>query len=339
MAQNKFRSALAVVNESFSEWKEDNASRLAASLAYYTAFSMAPLLVLVISIAGLLGGQKAAQDAVIGQVQGFMGEQGKEFIQSMLVSASQPRSGLVASVIGIVALLFGALGVFGELQSSLNTIWEVKPKPVKGMAQGIWRFLKQRILSFSMVLAIGFVLIASLAVSAALTSIQTMIWSGSSFPAWITQVINQVVSFLVILVLFALMFKFLPDAEIAWRDVWLGAAVTSLLFNLGKFAIGFYLGRSSVDSTFGAAGSLALVLIWVYYSAQIFFFGAEVTQVFANEYGSRIVPDENAVKVTEQERAQQGIPHKETMEEGGSQDTGNEKMKKEEVLDHSHKMR
>jgi membrane protein len=141
-----------------------------------------------------------------------------------------------------------------------------------------------------------------------------MVWASTSLPAWFTQGINQITSFLVITLLFALMFKFLPDAEIAWRDVWLGATVTSLLFNLGKFGIGFYLGRSSVSSSFGAAGSLVLILIWVYYSAQIFFFGAEVTQVTANEFGSRILPDEDAVKVTEMERAQEGIPHQESME-------------------------
>lgn len=314
MTPNRFRSAVAVVSEAFTDWKEDHASRLAASLSYYTTFSLAPLLILVISIAGLVGGQQAVQNQVMGQVQGLVGVQGKEFVESMVVSASQPRTGLVASVVGIIALLFGALGVFAELQNSLNTIWEVKPKPVKGMVQGIWRFLKQRILSFSMVLAIGFVLVVSLAVSALLASFEGMAWGGSAFPVWLSQAINLAISFIVITFLFALMFKFLPDADIAWRDIWLGAAVTSLLFNLGKFAIGFYLGHSTVGSSFGAAGSLALILIWVYYSAQIFFFGAEITQVYANRFGSRIVPDEGSVKVTEQERAQQGIPHRETVE-------------------------
>ncbi len=309
MTQNWFRSALVLLKEAFSEWKQDNASRLAASLAYYTTFSIAPLLLLIISIAGLFGGREAVHNEVMVQAQGLVGQEGKDFIESMLLSASQPNTGLLASAIGIVALLFGALGVFAELQSSLNTIWEVKPKPAKDFKQGIGRYLRQRILSFSMVLAIGFVLLASLAVNAALSALGNLVWSTSGYPVWLTQLINLAISFGIIMVLFALMFKFLPDAEIAWRDVWLGAAVTSLLFNLGKFAIGFYLGRSTVGSTFGAAGSLALILIWVYYSAQIFFFGAETTQVYANKFGSRIVPDEDAVSLTEEDRAQQGIPH------------------------------
>ena len=314
MAKNKSYSPLALVREAFSEWKEDNASRLAAALAYYTTFSITPLLVLVIAIAGLMGGQEAVHNQVMAQIGDLMGNEGKAFVEDMLISASQPRKGLLASSLGIVALLFGALGVFAELQNSLNTIWEVKPKPVKELKQSIWRFIRQRILSFSLVLTIGFVLLASLAVNAALSAFGNMLLNTAEFPVWLSQVFNLLVSFVVITLLFALMFKFLPDAEIAWRDVWLGAAVTSLLFNLGKFAIGFYLGRSSVSSTFGAAGSLVVILIWVYYSAQIFFFGAEVTQVYANELGSRIVPDENAIDLSERERAQQGIPHQERIE-------------------------
>ncbi len=326
MSQNKPRSAAKLMREAFSEWKEDNASRLAASLAYYTTFSMAPLLILIIAIAGLIGGQEAIHNQVMVEIGGLVGQEGKAFVESMLISASQPHKGLLASTVGILTLLLGALGVFAELQNSLNTIWEVKPKPVKDMKQGIGRFLRQRILSFSMVLAIGFVLVASLAVNAALTAFGNLMFNSSGYSFWISQVINMLVSFLVITCLFALMFKFLPDAEIAWRDVWLGAAVTSLLFNLGKFAIGFYLGRSSVGSTFGAAGSLVLILIWVYYSAQIFFFGAEITQVYANELGAHIVPDEDAIALSELERVQQGIPHQEEIE-------------REETREYEHKIR
>ena len=314
MANNNSRSVIGLVKDAFTEWKEDNASRLAASLAYYTTFSLAPLLILIIAIAGLLGGQDAVHNQVMTQIEGLVGAQGKDFVESLITSASEPKQGLLASGIGIITLLFGALGVFAELQNSLNTIWEVKPKPVKGMGASIWRFIRQRILSFSLVLAIGFVLLAALAVNAALTAFGDVVLNPSQLSPLLLQVINLVISFMVITFLFALMFKFLPDAEIAWRDVWLGAAVTSLLFNLGKFAIGYYLGHSSVGSTFGAAGSLVLILIWVYYSAQIFFFGAEITQVYANKMGSRIVPDEDAVKITEEERAQQGIPHDEWKE-------------------------
>ena len=314
MFRNAFRKIQTVLKESFSEWKEDNASRLSAALAYYTTFSIAPLLALVIAIAGLLGGREAVHSQVMDQIGGLVGDEGRAFVEDMLLSLSEPQNGVLASAVSLFVLLFGALGVFSELQNSLNTIWEVKPKPVKGLVLSAWRLLRQRILSFSMVLAIGFVLLASLAVNAALSAVGGMVWASSSLPAWFTQGINLVTSFFVITLLFALMFKFLPDAEISWRDVWLGAAVTSLLFNLGKFAIGYYLGRSSVGTSFGAAGSLVLILIWVYYSAQIFFFGAEVTQVTANEFGSQILPDEDAVKVTELERAQEGIPHHETLE-------------------------
>lgn len=314
MAQKKSRSVLALVKEAFSEWKEDNASRLAASLAYYTTFSISPLLVLIIAVAGLLGSRQAVHDQVMVQIEGLVGHEGMVFVENMLAGASQPRHGVLAGVLGILALLLGALGVFTELQNSLNTIWEVKPKLVQDMKQSIWHFLKQRIISFSMVLAIGFVLVASLAVSAALSALGNLRLNTSIFPVWLFQAINQLISFIVITLLFALMFKVLPDAKIAWWDVWLGAGVTSLLFNLGKFAIGFYLGRSSISSSFGAAGSLVVILVWVYYSAQIFFFGAEVTQVYANDWGSRTDNDKDAINMSERERIQQGIPHQEEIE-------------------------
>jgi membrane protein len=205
--------------------------------------------------------------------------------------------------------------VFGELQNSLNTIWEVKPKPAKGFLDGIKRFVIDRLLSFTMVLGIGFLLLASLVISAALSALGEYIgtrWPLADF--WLA-LINFIISFMVITLLFALIFKFLPEVDIAWKDVWLGAAVTSILFSLGKFLIGLYLGRSEVGNTFGAAGSLAILLIWIYYSAQILFFGAEFTQVYANRYGSKIVPDADMVRISEQERAEKGIPHQETLQQ------------------------
>jgi membrane protein len=305
---------LTLLKDTIREWQEDGATRLAAALAYYTTFSLAPLLVLVIAIAGLVGGREAAQTQTMAQVQDLLGADGREFVQGMIESASRPTTGWTATLIGAVTLLFGALGVFGELQNSLNTIWEVKPKPARGLLDGVKRFVLKRVASFTMVLGIGFLLLASLVVSAALSALGEYIgarWPVADF--WL-QLLNFIVSFLVITLLFAMMFKFLPEIKIAWKDVWLGAAVTSGLFTLGKFLIGLYLGRSTVGTTFGAAGSLAILLIWIYYSAQILFFGAEFTQVYANRYGSRIVPDPGMVKVTEQERAQKGIPHQETME-------------------------
>ncbi len=303
-----------LLKDTFREWREDGANRLAAALAYYTTFSLAPLLVLIIAIAGLAGGREAAQTQTMAQVEDLLGAEGRDFVQGMIESASRPSTGWMATFIGAVTLLFGALGVFGELQNSLNTIWEVKPKPAKGVLDGIRRFVFRRLLSFTMVLGIGFLLLASLVVSAGVSAFGEYIgtrWPMADF--WLG-LMNFTVSFLVITLLFGMIFKFLPEIKIAWKDVWLGAAVTSVLFSLGKFLIGLYLGRSEVGNTFGAAGSLAILLIWIYYSAQILFFGAEFTQVYANRYGSKIVPDPDMVKLTEIERAEKGIPHEKKME-------------------------
>ena len=304
----------SLFRETFREWRDDNATRLAAALAYYTTFSLAPLLVLVIAIAGLLGGREAAQNQTMAQVQDLLGVQGKEFVQGMIESASKPSTGMAATIIGVVTLFFGALGVFGELQNSLNTIWEVKPKPAKNFIDGIKRFVGRRLLSFAMVLGTGFLLLASLVLSAALSALGGYIGTRWLVADLWLQAINFFISFGVITLLFAMIFKLLPEVKMAWKDVWLGAAFTSALFTLGKSLIGLYLGRSQVGSTFGAAGSLAILLIWIYYSAQILFFGAEFTQVYANRYGSKIEPDKDVVKVTEQERAQKGIARQETLE-------------------------
>jgi membrane protein len=308
---------LNLLKDTFREWREDGANRLAAALAYYTTFSLAPLLVLIIAIAGLAGGREAAQSQTMAQVEDLLGTEGREFVEGMIESASRPETGLAATFIGAVTLLFGALGVFGELQNSLNTIWEVKPKPAKNWLDGVRRFMIKRLLSFAMVLGIGFLLLASLVVSAAVSAFGEFIggrWLLAD--VWLA-LINFIISFIVITFLFAMIFKFLPEIRIAWKDVWLGAAVTSGLFSLGKFLIGLYLGRSEVGNTFGAAGSLAILLIWIYYSAQILFFGAEFTQVYANRYGSRIVPDPGMVKLGEVERAEKGIPHEKKLEKAG----------------------
>lgn len=304
---------ISLLKETLREWREDGVTRLAAALAYYMTFSLAPLLVLIIAIAGLVGGREAAQNQTMAQVEDLLGSDGREFVQGMIESASRPTTGLLATLIGAVTLLFGALGVFGELQNSLNTIWEVKPKPARGFFDGMKRFVVDRLLSFTMVLGIGFLLLASLVISAALSALGEYI--GTRWPVadiWL-EVINFVISFAVITLLFAMIFKFLPEVNIVWRDVWLGAAVTSALFTLGKFLIGLYLGRSEVGNTFGAAGSLAILLIWIYYSAQILFLGAEFTQVYANRYGSKIEPDPDMVQITEHERAEKGIPHEDTL--------------------------
>ena len=303
-----------LLKDTIREWREDGANRLAAALAYYTTFSLAPLLVLIIAIAGLAGGREAAQTQTMAQVEDLLGTDGRDFVQGMIESASKPATGLTATLLGAVTLLFGALGVFGELQNSLNTIWEVKPKPARGILDGIKRFILKRLLSFTMVLGVGFLLLASLVVSAALSAFSEYIGTRWAFADFWLELINFILSFIVITLLFGMIFKFLPEIKIAWKDIWLGAAVTSILFSLGKFLIGLYLGRSEVGNTFGAAGSMAILLIWVYYSAQILFFGAEFTQVYASRYGSRIVPDPDMVKLSEVERAEKGIPHEKKME-------------------------
>jgi membrane protein len=279
----------------YQGWKEDHASRLAAALAYYTIFSLAPMLVIVIAVAGLIWQRDAVQLAVMNQIGGLVGTQGAEFVGSLLNSASNPAQGIIATIIGIFTLLFGALGVFNALHEALNTIWEVKEEETKGIWNSIKKVILDRFLSFTMILGIGFMLMVSLVISAGITAIGT--WFGGLFPfsEIILQLINLVISMIVITVFFALIFKVLPDADIAWRDVWIGAFFTAVLFSFGKTLIGLYLGSSAVASSFGAAGSLVLLLLWIYYSAQILFFGAEFTQVYANQLGSRIVPEERPV--------------------------------------------
>ena len=276
---------------SYQEWQKDRASRLSAALAYYTIFSLAPVLIIVIAVTGLFWQQQAVHEQIMNQIQSLVGAEGAKFISDMLTSASNPARGITATIIGIITLIFGALGVFNELHNSLNIIWNVKEEEPKSFLESVKKTILNRFLSFTMILGIGFLLLVSLVISAGLSAVQSTL--GNAFPlsGFIWQMINLVVSIGVITLLFALIYKVLPDAEIAWRDVWLGAFVTAVLFSLGKFLIGLYLGNSAVASSFGAAGSLVLLLVWIYYSAQILFFGAEFTQVYANNYGSKILPE------------------------------------------------
>lgn len=284
-----------VLKETFQEWQLDKASQLAAALAYYTVFSLAPLLILVIAIAGTVFGTDAARAELTSQVRGLVGPSGADVITSALENASQPGQGqgAIASAISVVVLIFGASGVFAELQNSLNTIWNVEPKP----NQGVGYFVQKRLLSFSMILVIGFLLLVSLVVSTALSGF------GGYLDQWLAGlgwVLNFTISIAVITALFAAIFKYLPDAHIAWKDVIVGGFITALLFTVGKYLLGLYLGNSSFSSTYGAAGSLVVLLAWVYYSAQILFFGAEFTQVYARRFGSQITPDKHAVFVPKQ---------------------------------------
>jgi membrane protein len=273
------------------QWVEDQPFPLAAALSYYTLFSLAPLLIIVIAIAGFAFGQEAAQNRIVETIQGLIGQESAQAIQAMIQNASnQPETGIVSTVLGIIALLFGAGGVVGQLQTSLNTIWGVTPKA----GQGVWGFVRQRFISYAMILGIGFLLLVSLAVSALLAGLTQVIGTLLGETAFLAHVLDLLISFLFVTVLFAMIYKFLPDVRIEWRDVWIGAALTSLLFTIGKVLIGLYLGSSGVTSTYGAAGSLITVLLWVYYSALIFFLGAEFTQVYATQYGSGVIPAKNA---------------------------------------------
>lgn len=293
----KVREFVKLWGETIREWQNDQASRLAAALAYYATFSLAPLLVLVLAVAGLVGGRDAAEGLVMAQVQDLVGEEGREFVQSMIENAATTPAGITASLIGSATLLLGSLGAFNELQNALDRIWDVEPKPIKGWSLRAKRFIFKRLLSFSMVLGIGFLLLVSLVISAGLSALGDYLSSIPIFSQLMLQVLNLIVSLGLITLLFALIFKFIPDIEIRWRDVWLGAAITAILFTIGKTLIGIYLGQTEVSSTFGAAGSLAVLMIWIYYSSQILFLGAEFTQVFAKRFDKRPQPDEHAVKV------------------------------------------
>lgn len=299
----RIKTIISLLRETFTEWNEDKASRLAAALAYYTVFSLAPMLIIAIAIAGAVFGEEAARGEIVTQIQGLVGRDGAKFIETAIEGASKPKAGTIASLISIAVLLFGASGLFAQLQDSLNTIWEVQPKP----GRGVIGILRDRFLSFTMVLGVGFLLLVSLVLSAGLSGLVNFL--GSLLPGIgaLLQIANFVLSFAVTTLLFGLIYKVLPDVKIAWSDVWSGAIVTSLLFSIGRFALGLYLGNSSFGSTYGAAGSVVIILVWVYYAAQILFFGAEFTQVYARKYGSRIVPAKNAVPITAQTRAEQGM--------------------------------
>ncbi len=288
------KTILSVFKQTISEWSEDKAPMLGAALAYYTVFSIAPLLVISIAVAGFVFGDEAAKGQIFDQMRGLIGDQGGQAMQDMIQSAgSKTSTGVIATITGVVPLLFGASGVFGQLQTSLNIIWGVEPKPGRGI-KGI---LKDRFLSFGFILVVCFLLMVSLLISASITFVATWVGGIALGTQLIAQGVNIVLSLGIITVLFALIFKFLPDVKIAWKDVWLGAFLTALLFTIGKFALGLYLGSSSVGSSFGAAGSLIVLLLWVYYSAQILFFGAELTQVYANRFGSHVRPADDAVAI------------------------------------------
>ena len=276
----------------FSQWRQDQASVMAAALAYYTVFSLAPLLIIVIAIAGAVFGEQAAKGELVMQMQGLIGKEGAQLIQTAIENASQldPSQGPIPTLINIILLLSGASVIFGQLQQSLNRIWKVEPKP----GNGIIDFVRQRLLSFSMVLVIAFLLLVSLVISTILVILGNYLRDLVPGFTYLWHLLNFFVSLGIVTLLFAMMFKILPDAKIAWKDVWMGAALTALLFDIGKFLLGLYLGKTSLASAYGAAGSLVIILTWVFYSAQILFLGAEFTQVYVRSGGQEIAPAEYA---------------------------------------------
>ncbi len=265
-------------------WVDDYAPSMGAAIAYYTMFSIAPMLLIAISVAGAVFGREAASGEVVAQLRGLMGEAGAAAVQGMLESAARPTESLVATLIGSALLLVGATTVFGELQDALDRIWRAPARDKRG---GLWGLVRSRLLSFGMILGIGFLLMTSLILSAAMAALGS--WSGSRFAGWEVLItgLNFGISYGLVAVMFALIYKIIPRVHIAWHDVWIGALVTALLFNIGKLLIGLYIGKSGVTSAFGAAGSLAVLLLWVYYSAQIFLLGAEFTWAYAHAFGSR----------------------------------------------------
>jgi membrane protein len=273
-------------------WWNDNVPRLGASLAYYTLFALSPTLVIAISLAGLAFGAEAVRGEIVGQIQGLMGRQGAEAVQAMLEGASKPSSSILATVIGSVTAFLGATGAFIELQTALNAIWRVKPRP----GTSIKEFLLQRLISFGLVLGVGFILLVSLLVNAALAGLSRYL--GNLFPTLtaLWEAANVLVSLGVATLLFAMIYKVLPDVRLGWRDVWVGALVTAGFFSVGKQLIGLYLGTSSVASSYGAAGSVVVLLIWVYYSAQIVLLGAEFTRYYVERFRGAPPPMKHAVR-------------------------------------------
>lgn len=287
----RFKPVWQLLKTTAQSWSEDNATRLAAALAYYTVLSLAPLLMLAVSIAGLVFGDDAARGHISSQLSSLVGPEAGKGIETVLSHADKPAEGAWGSILGGLVLLFGASGVFGELQAAMNTVWKVEPKP----GRGVWGLLQHRFFSFTMVMGVAFLLLVSLVLSTVLSAVGAFFSEVLPGGELLWQILNAAISMAIISFLFALLFKVVPDIEVGWRDVWLGAVCTALLFTVGKFLLGLYLGRASVASPYGAAGSLIVLVIWVYYAAQILFLGSEFTRVYAQWRGARIVPSDGSV--------------------------------------------
>lgn len=277
------KSIFKLLSDAAKAYGEDKVSRLAAALAYYTLFSIAPLLVIAIGITGLVIGRNQAQSEIVAQIEDTAGAEVAEALTGMITNVSQPGTSAAATVIGIVILMWGASQVLAQLQDAFNTIWQIKRAP----DAGIWYTIQKRLISLAMVLTVGFLLLVSLVISTAITAINQVLADNIALVGLALPLLDWITSLLIMAPLFALMFRYLPDTRVTWRDVGVGGLVTAVLFMLGKAFIGFYLAKSGAGSAYGAAGSLIVLLLWVYYSAQLLFFGAEITKVYTYRYGSR----------------------------------------------------
>jgi len=292
-----------------TQWVDDKCPQLGAALAYFTVFSLAPLILILLAFFGLFFGSEHASDKIIEQLQYLIDPSGIKVIQDIATSASKPQSGLLATTIGIIVGLFGASGVFGQLQEALNTIWGVKAKP----GAGLWAFFRARFLSFAMVAGVCFLLLISLTIESVLRGLSNYLQNLLPGGHILALILFLILDLGVVIVLFAMIFRFLPDMKIAWRDVWIGASLTAVLFVVGKFLLGLYLGSGAAGSAYGAASSLITLLLWIYYSAQILLFGAEFTQVYTHAYGSLVKPEDHAVRV---KRVEIEVPEPQTNQDG-----------------------
>lgn len=290
----KFKDVPSLLKDTFKEWNEEDPFDLSAVVAYYAIFSLPALLIIIITIASVFFGREAVEGRIVGQIGSMIGKEAGIQIQGIIANASKTGNSVLTSIIGIATLLFGAANTFLTLQKSLNKIWDVKPDPKKG---GWKRLLKVRGISFGIVLALGFLLMISLVLTAGLAALSDMVMKiMPDYMLYVFHVLNFIISFGFIMLLFAILFKFLPDAKIEWRSVWVGAILTAFLFTLGKYGLGFYFGKANPGSTYGAAGAIILMLLWVSYSCLILFFGAEFTKVYAEKYGQSIEPADDAVR-------------------------------------------
>jgi len=291
------RKVLRFLKDVFKEWRDDEIGRRSASVSFYTLLSLAPLLLIVVSVLSLAIGSDAAEAQLVKQTQSLIGAVGADAVKAIVEEASGPASGGIGLAIGVVLLIIGATGVFAELRSALNWMWDLQPKP----GQGIKGLLRTRLVSLGGLAGFAFILMVSLVVSEGVSAMADWI-AGSPASQVLLVIVSQLASLVIFVLLFAFAFHVLPDARVPWSDLWIGAAITAVLFAIGKAALGLYLSRSAAASSYGAAGSLVILLLWVYYSAQIFFTGAEITQVYSRQYGKGIKPDEHSISIPEAPR-------------------------------------